>query len=160
MVRDVVVLVAVLPGPGGQRALSPAPTGCTALQMPWLVECGTELWNPAFLNSSGMKVAVGWPAWPVAASGVGELVVGRKPPSNQPQDRPAALSWSPMFVPLMATASRVEQSSQYGWASLVSEKPPWPSAVRSAFGLGGGRDRRVVGGVRHVDAAGVAGRPG
>ena len=39
-----------------------------------------------------------------------------------------------MFVPLSATASRVEQSSQYGWASPVSEKPPLPSGVMSAFG--------------------------
>ncbi len=39
-----------------------------------------------------------------------------------------------MFVPVRATASRVEQSSQNGCASLVSEKPPSPSAVRSAFG--------------------------
>ena len=39
-----------------------------------------------------------------------------------------------MFLPLIATASRVEQSSQYGCASLVSEKPPVPSGVRSALG--------------------------
>jgi hypothetical protein len=34
----------------------------------------------------------------------------------------------------MATASRVEQSSQYGCASLVSENPPLPLAVRSPSG--------------------------
>ena len=39
-----------------------------------------------------------------------------------------------MFVPDIATASRVEQSSQYGWASLVSEYPPVPSGVMSPFG--------------------------
>ena len=47
--------------------------------------------------------------------------MGRKPPWNQPQDTPAAFSSSPMFWPFIATASRVEQSSQYGCASLVSE---------------------------------------
>ena len=39
-----------------------------------------------------------------------------------------------MLVPFNATASRVEQSSQYGCASLVSEKPPSPSGVMSASG--------------------------
>ena len=38
-------------------------------------------------------------------------VDGRKPPWNQPQVRPSALSRSPMFWPDIATASRVEQSS-------------------------------------------------
>ena len=45
-------------------------------------------------------------------SAVANEVVGRKPPWNQPQERPAALSSSPMFWPFSATASRVEQSSQ------------------------------------------------
>ena len=52
VVGDVVVLEAVLSVPPTSM-----PTGCTVLQMPWLVEFGTELWNPAFLNSSGTKVA-------------------------------------------------------------------------------------------------------
>ena len=39
-----------------------------------------------------------------------------------------------MFVPFNATASRVEQSSQYGCASLVSENPPLPSGVMSPLG--------------------------
>src|SRR4029077_14535736 len=97
-------------------------------------ECGTWLAKPGVLNSSGMNVLVGWPECPVAASAAWKFSVGRNPPWNQPQDRPAAFISSPMFVPDMATASRVEQSSQYGWASPVSEKPPRPSAVRSAFG--------------------------
>src|SRR5579862_417836 len=84
-------------------------------------------------NSSGVNVLVGWPAWPVAVSAAENVVLGAKPPWNQPHDRPAAFNSSPMFLPLSATASRVEQSSQYGWASLVSEKPPRPSAVISAF---------------------------
>ena len=46
---------------------------------------------------------------------------GLKPPWNQPQLRPAVLSWSPMFCPDITVASRVEQSSKYGWASLISE---------------------------------------
>src|SRR5690242_412197 len=81
-----------------------------------------------------MNVAVDCPACPVAAAASANVVVGRNPPWNQPHDRPAALSSSPILVPDIATASRVEQSSQYGWASLVSEKPPCPSAARSAFG--------------------------
>src|SRR5581483_5671762 len=102
--------------------------------MPWLAECGTAELNPAALNSSGTKVDVGWPACPVAVAASLNVVVGRKPPSNQPHERWAALSSSPMLVPFMATASRVEQSSQYGCASLVSEKPPLPSGVTSASG--------------------------
>src|SRR5262245_36912825 len=82
------------------------------------------------LNSSTVKVDVVWPGAAVAKS-----VDGLKPPWNQPHERPAVFSSSPMFWPDMATASRVEQSSQYGWASLVSEKPPLPSAVMSAFGF-------------------------
>ena len=39
-----------------------------------------------------------------------------------------------MLVPFSATASRVEQSSQYGCASLVSENPPLPSGVMSPLG--------------------------
>src|SRR5271165_232053 len=84
-----------------------------------------------------MKVDVGCPDLPIAASASVKLVVGRKPPWNQPQDSPAALSSSPMLVPDIATASRVEQSSQYGCASLVSENPPFPSAVMSPFGAAG-----------------------
>jgi hypothetical protein len=61
-------------------------------------------------------------------------VLGLKPPWNQPHERPAAFSSSPMFVPVSATASRVEQSSQNGCASLVSEYPLLPSGVRSASG--------------------------
>src|SRR5579862_3971932 len=80
-----------------------------------------------------MKLAVDWATCPVAVAAAAKLVVGRKPPWNHPHERPAAFSWSPMFLPVSATASRVEQSSQYGWASLVSEKPPRPSAVMSAF---------------------------
>src|ERR1700751_6400850 len=110
------------------------PTGCTAAQMPWLVECGTELWNPALLYSSRTTGAVGCRGGDVAANASVKVVEGRKPPSNHPHDTCAALSSSPMLVPLMATASRVEQSSQYGCASLVSENPPCPSGVRSAFG--------------------------
>ena len=68
-----------------------------------------------------MNVAVDWPEWPVAAEAAAKVVVGPKPPSNQPQERPRWFSTSPMLVPLIATASRVEQSSQYGCASLVSE---------------------------------------
>src|SRR6516164_4785175 len=104
----------------------------TALQIPWLVAGG--LLNPCALNWLGMKTDVGCPEAPTAASASVKLVVGRKPPWNQPQDRPALLSSSPMFLPDIATASRVEQSSQYGWASPVSEKPPFPSAVMSPFG--------------------------
>ena len=59
-----------------------------------------------------MNVAVDWPAWPVAVAAAAKVVVGRKPPWNQPHERPAAFSSSPMFVPVSATASRVEQSSQ------------------------------------------------
>src|SRR6476646_948829 len=81
-----------------------------------------------------MKVDVDWPEWPVAAAASVNVVVGRNPPSNQPQDWWARFSRSPMFVPPNATASRVEQSSQYGCASLVSEKPPLPSGVISPFG--------------------------
>ncbi len=47
---------------------------------------------------------------------------------------PARVELVTDVVPVSATASRVEQSSQYGWASLVSEKPPWPSGVRSPSG--------------------------
>src|ERR1700681_522964 len=82
-----------------------------------------------------MNVAVDWPVWPVAVAAVAKVVVGRCPPWNQPQESPAALSSSPMFMPVNATASRVEQSSQYGCASLVNEKPPAPLAVMSAFGV-------------------------
>src|SRR5262249_55139126 len=81
-----------------------------------------------------MNVAVDWPVWLVGVSASEKLSLGRKPPWNQPHERPAAFSSSPMFFPDSPTASRVEQSSQYGWASLVSEKPPCPSAVTSAFG--------------------------
>jgi hypothetical protein len=66
-------------------------------------------------------VLVAWPVCPVAARASAKLSVGLKPPWNQPHERPAAFSSSPMFEPFMATASRVEQSSQYGWASLVTE---------------------------------------
>src|SRR5262249_47190279 len=62
-------------------------------------------------------------------------VVGAKPPWNQPHETPAAFSSSPMFLPVNVTASRVEQSSQNGCASLVREKSPLPSGVMSAFGL-------------------------
>ena len=68
-----------------------------------------------------MNVAVDWPEWPVAAAAAANVVVGAWPPWNQPQESPAAFSSSPMFLPFSATASRVEQSSQYGCASLVSE---------------------------------------
>jgi hypothetical protein len=61
------------------------------------------------------------PVCPVAEAAAAKLVVGAKPPWNQPQETPAAFNLSPMLVPLSATASRVEQSSQYGCASLVSE---------------------------------------
>src|SRR5215471_442147 len=84
-----------------------------------------------------MNVLVGCPSWPVAESASWKLSVGVKPPWNQPQESPAALSSSPMFWPVSATASRVEQSSQYGCASLVSENPPLPSAVMSALGAVG-----------------------
>ena len=82
-------------------------------QIPWLVEFVTWLWKPAFLNSSAMNV-LGRLA---AVTGCGQRVAGseidgRKPPSNQPQETSAVLSSSPMLVPLIATASRVEQSSQ------------------------------------------------
>ena len=81
-----------------------------------------------------MKVLVRCPDLPIAARPARNVSVGRKPPSNQPQERPAWFSSSPMLVPAMATASRVEQSSQYGWASLVREKPPLPSGVMSPSG--------------------------
>ena len=55
-----------------RRGASPTPTGWTALQMPWLVECGTVLLKPAVANSSGTKVAVDWPAWPRSPPRVGE----------------------------------------------------------------------------------------
>src|SRR5689334_3291351 len=107
--------------------------------MPWLVECAGRF--AAMLkcgwNSSGMNVLVDWPAWPTSgkAAAFANVTVGAKPPWNQPHERPALFSSSPMFLPTSATASRVEQSSQYGCASLVSEKPPIPSDVMSAFGL-------------------------
>ena len=59
-----------------------------------------------------MKVLVAWPKWPTVAAAVWNEVDGRKPPWNQPQLIPAAFSSSPMFWPVMPTASRVEQSSQ------------------------------------------------
>jgi hypothetical protein len=46
-----------------------------------------------------------------AAGRSGEAVVGVKPPWNQPQLSPAAFSRSPTFLPVIVTASRVEQSS-------------------------------------------------
>ena len=68
---------------------------------------GAGGWANLPLNWSGMKVLVGWLP-PVA---VAKLVVGLKPPWNQPQLRPAALSSSPTFWPVSDAASRVEQSS-------------------------------------------------
>src|ERR1700748_1637687 len=114
------------------------PTAWTELQSAWFdAPAGVTLPVKLPLNSSGMNVDVGWPAWPIsgAAAAVAKDVVGAKPPWNQPQERPRWLSRSPMFWPFSATASRVEQSSQYGCASLVRAKPPWPSGVMSLSGF-------------------------
>ena len=92
---------------------SATPTGWTASHSAWLDAFGGTF-LPVKLpeNSSGMNCEVACPAWPVAADAVANVVVGSKPPSNQPQDSPALFSTSPMFSPLSAAASRVEQSSQ------------------------------------------------
>jgi hypothetical protein len=64
------------------------------LQIPWFVECAGRFAAiaPNGLNSSGMNVLVDCPGASDA-----KLVVGRKPPWNQPQESPAAFSSSPMF---------------------------------------------------------------
>src|SRR5262245_23084330 len=103
--------------------------------MPWFEAWGGSTLPVKLLaNSSGMNCEVGWSAWPVSLAASAKLMLGEKPPWNHPHDSPASFSRSPMFLPLIATASRVEQSSQYGWASLVSEKPPRPSPITSLFG--------------------------
>lgn len=66
-------------------------------------------------------MAVDCPACPVATAASVKEFVARKSPSKKSHDSPAAFSSSPMLGPDMATASRVEQSSQYGWASPVTK---------------------------------------
>src|SRR5262249_61669682 len=83
---------------------SAGPTGWNALHRPWS-DAGATANLP--LNWSGVNVAVGCVP-PVA---VAKLVVGRKPPWNQPQLSPAAFSRSPMFLPVMDAASRGAKSS-------------------------------------------------
>ena len=65
-----------------------APTGWVALHRPSSLAGGVANLP---LNWSGMNVLVGWVP-PVA---VAKLVVGVKPPWNQPQLSPAAFSRSP-----------------------------------------------------------------
>ena len=145
VVRDVVVLVAPLAGAAESDADR---VHRVAQRLVRRVRRDVLAGEAAPENSSGMNCAVGWPVWPVAADAVANVVVGRSRPGTSPTRARQRSARRRCSCRCSATASRVEQSSQYGCASLVSEKPPWPSGVMSPFGEVGVDDRRVVGLVR------------
>ena len=104
VVRDVVILVAVLAGAGAERGGQFDADRGNRVADALVGGVRARGAGPRALNWFGANVEVGCPAPEYG-------VDGREAAWNQTQDRPWALSRSPTFWPDSATASRVEQSS-------------------------------------------------
>src|ERR1700678_868406 len=82
---------------------------------------------PTVVEMTGATVLRAQPVVPLALT-----ACRLKPPTNEPQVRLAALSRSPMLLAVDMTvfdAVGFEQTSPKGSSSLVSVKPPLPSAT-------------------------------